>query len=311
MDFGEAVMAELASSGDLGRAGVSRTREGLWNLTREELLRREPDYSGTLPRGRICGSELKSIDFSGVVWKDLSLENVVIADCRFDRALLESWTMTEVQWSHVTFRRARFDVFAMGGQGSPRRSSRMSYEDCDFSGADMRDTFHTAENYIGCRFLGSRLAGVDFDGSAHHGSVFSGTLEDVVFRRKSRRDLLRLSKPNSMLDVDFSTARLVDCRFQGLTLSGAVMPSPEFHLIFQPKVATARRVLAELRRRGEQGSSEADWMTNLAIRMREVVQDGPVALHSFAILDKATIAEGIEDQRRAEELVRACATRMI
>lgn len=195
----------------------------------------------------LTGVRLEGLDLTGADWPFLRLRGCVVSDCVFDSARLPALICSDTEVRESSFVGADLRDAMMTGASSLIRSRNSSWTDVDFTRCDLRGSGHISETYTGCSFDRAKLHDVDFQGARHIGSRFTGRLEDVFFWARAKRS--RHSGPdNTMQDVDLRDAELVGCSFWGLELRTALLPHSPVHVITQPKVGTARRVLDHLRR---------------------------------------------------------------
>lgn len=216
-----------------------------------------------LPLLRSAG--LRGLDLTNARLPNFRLIDCRIEDCVLDGAELEDWRLWGTEVRECSFRQATLDA----GMGGDRRGAN-TWERVDFSGGDLRGSSHTHEEYRDCDFFGARLKRVDFNGSRHVRSRFSGLLFDVEFRRDaSGVDDGLLSRwrprpPNQMDGVDLGAATLRYGTFRGLDPSACVLPSSPDHLRFLDRGLFAARVLAN-----------ADVNPSLRAAMEVHVRDAP------------------------------------
>ena len=301
------VVSRLAAGRPLIGLGL-RTVEGRWDLRGlrfpEADRRPGPEVAGfetgLVNPVRMRNVELDSLDFSGAVWRGLSLTTARVTNCVFDDADFSGLNVQGVQFIDCSFRGA--DVRDASLCGNPRYfvgwRRLTSWTRVDFTGSDLRGTAHLAERYVDCDFSNARLDRVDFDAARHTRSRFSGRLEEVEFSRTSRWLMWRGSV-NTMFGVDFSRADLVDCGFWALDLAHAVLPVTAQHAVFAPKVAVAKRVLQLLRNEDDPGA-----LIDLRVRMERCVDEGPATLSARGVAHEEGLGRDLAERARAMGLIR-------
>ncbi|WP_371415829.1 pentapeptide repeat-containing protein [Oerskovia sp. KBS0722] len=249
---------------------------------------------------------VENLDLRGARIEHLRLVGVTLRNCRFDGSELRD---LRVWWSTVencSFVEADLKDSSLGGRGAKGLRRRTTiWRACDFRRADLRRTGHASESYADCDFRGARLSGVDFDGAVHEGSLFSGLLSEVVFRRFSRsRELIR-GKPNELRDCDFRETLLDDCSFYEIDLQAALLPLGRGHLTICPKVAVSAEVLGLL------GTKfDSDRMVELRVRLERLVAEGPSSSDAIGVILYENLGRSEVDRSTALELIRTASAQI-
>jgi hypothetical protein len=93
----------------------------------------------------------------------------------------------------------------------------------------MRDTMYSDSVFDKCDFLDCNLKRVDFEGSRFFNCRFTGDVKEVFFRKYGRITPRR--KPNEMLNIDFSEAKLESVSFvDDIDLTGCKFPLSEDYI---------------------------------------------------------------------------------
>lgn len=272
------VRERLISGEPLEGLGLDRV-DGRWDLRRMKLSGEPPFIVDgkvlSYARTHIKGVTIESVDLRGAHWEALRLSDVVLSNSLFDRAKLAGLHADRTTVADCSFKGTSLQNSLMTSYSSYFRPiSKTSWTRVDFSYADLRDSIHSNEIYADCDFSRAKLDGVEFDGSRHVRSLFSGKMEEVNFRQVPQSQpgfsFLRRHVFNEMVEVDFSNATLVLCGFNELGLENVKLPDEKTHVIYSPKVAVSERVLKLL----PADSSLYDFM--LEILMETAIEEGPV-----------------------------------
>ncbi len=293
MSFGDDVLRALQSGESLAHLGLERDGDGRWILDATVLEERQ----AVLPPARLHGVTVESVNFRGSRWSDVEVVDSVVTNCVFDDSVLIDWYTEASEWRECRFRDARLKEFNMSG--ARRRWSRPTLWDrVDFSRSDLRATFHLDERYVDCDFAGARLDAVDFQGSVHERSRFAGMVKDVTFRRYATHKRRLRATANEMRGVNFEGARLRFCGFWGIGLGDAILPADTSHLVFKPKVRTARSVLRAL-----EADGRPSWSNGLQVAMERMVAQGPTGADALAVLDPTVLSGDLAARRRGVDLI--------
>ncbi len=198
----------------------------------------------------VRGAKWSLLDFSGCHLRSLRLFGAVIEDCVFDGAHCQDWRIWGTTVTGTSFRAADLRRAALGGVENGRRNC---FRRVDFSRADFRQTVHGSADFTDCRFSGTRLSRVDFQGSVFEDCAFEGDLDEVLFYRQSySANHHGVTLPaNEMRNVDFRRARFRDVEFRELDMKEVIWPESSDHILVRDYPATLDRVLNELRSRSD------------------------------------------------------------
>jgi hypothetical protein len=194
--------------------------------------------------GGLVGVGLRGVDLSGAKLGNLRLVDSVVENCVFDRADCQYWHLRGSSVNDCSFVGADLRYATLGewfdGKGNTYRRVRFvstrflrsstraaTYEDCDFSNAELDRVNFWQSSLIRC--------------------TFAGPVRDVVFDGR----MLGEGKPdgNPMDHVDFSDAALDGCEFRGLRLDSVKLPADP--ALFRIRdVAVIARAEAALARAG-------------------------------------------------------------
>ena len=294
----DVVWRRLAAGASLDGLGLSRV-EGRWNL--RSIGGPRPPWSGKDDLPEFRGATFAGLDLSGAELQHFRFFDCSFDDCVLDGADLVDWRQWSTSVRQCSFRTARI----MGSMGGARRPPS-SWQEVDFSRADLRDTAHHTESYTDCDFSHARLKGVSFDGSRHVRSTFAGPLEDVEFwshpqgSRSSLLGHLRYREANRMDGVDLSAATVRFCTFNRLDLSACVFPSSPDHLRFDDRGAFAARVLDAI-----QGAEHVV----LRVLMEHELQDAPPRVGGPGFRHRLDLGDSPEEIESAVALMRGCGAR--
>jgi uncharacterized protein YjbI with pentapeptide repeats len=197
-------------------------------------------------RVKIRNAKWSNLDFTGSKLQHVLFFNCSMANCVFDQCDCRHWRLWDCAVAHSSFKGADLREAALGGVGDDSGEG-CSYEDVDFSEADMRGTIHKTALFERCLFRHAELSKIDFQGSRFVDCIFEGELNDVVFYRKSFRGGDAFP-PNEMLNVDFSRARLRHVGFRGLNLDRVHLPQDSEHIVIKSFTSALDRMVEVLSR---------------------------------------------------------------
>jgi len=147
----------------------------------------------------------------------------------------------------------------LGGVEAGRRNV---FAGVDFSRADLRQTAYKSAEFSKCRFVDTKLAKVDFQGSVFADCKFEGEMYEVAFHRSAfEGDGL---PPNKMTRVDLSEAILRSVEFRELDMDTVIWPQGEEHLVLRPCKAALDRALGMLQARSDMPAKDGRLSGNLS-----------------------------------------------
>jgi uncharacterized protein YjbI with pentapeptide repeats len=184
----------------------------------------------------------KSLDFSSSRLNGLRFFNCTINDCVFDECRCQDWRLWGTTIGRTTFRCADLRRSALGGVLEDRRNS---FQEVDFTEADLRQSVYVSADFVGCKFKDTRLTKVNFGGSSFTDCSFEGELREVCFNRKGFK--VEALPPNEMVRVDFSAAQLRSVEFRGLDLDTVRFPNDDNHVLLSCYPQVLDRLLNGLR----------------------------------------------------------------
>lgn len=176
---------------------------------------------------KIQGVSWRSLDLSGASLGHLRLQDMQIADCRFDEASCIDLRIWRSIIEDSSFNRADLRNAALGPWSNNKGNV---YSHIDFSRADFRDASSLAAEYRDSDFSFARLDKFDFRSSSLIRCRFAGVLREVIF--DGRRLSNGKPEPNPMEDVDLTAAELQLVQFKGIDLGRVMLPvSPLLRVI--------------------------------------------------------------------------------
>lgn len=167
-------------------------------------------FSSPVNCTRIRASEVDMSHSYLHAWRFTKCEFV---DCSFHGADISSALDRNSCWTNVDFSKACFRDSVIG-LGCSR------YHGCIFVDTDFRGTAFVSPVFDSCVFsAGKGMSGVDFNASSFRNCVFSGKVDDVVFRNgyilPTDEKQYGRCEPNLMDQVDFTEATLSYIAFSG------------------------------------------------------------------------------------------------
>lgn len=178
------------------------------------------------PIRAVEGVTWRGIDFSGSDLRELRFRKCRLEDCIFDRCDCHDWRMWETTVERCRFCETDLRHAALGGLVEKRRNT---FREVEFERTDLRGSAYLAAEFIGCRFVNSKLKGVNFRQSSFEDCRFEGRLAEVCF---SRDWLGREDVPfNDMRRIDMTRAELRFVEFRNLGLEGVDLPRDDDHVV--------------------------------------------------------------------------------
>lgn len=284
----------LSAGRDLAGLGLGKV-SGRWDL--RGIKEPATPWSRREPNPTFRRATLRGLDFSEGSLNHFRFFDCSFVDCIFDNADLSDSRLWGSSIIECSFRGAQLGMVGMGGD----RRHPNSWTDVDFSRADLRNSAHYAERYTNCEFSDSLLNRVNFEGSVHEGSVFSGRMEEVEFRA-TPRDGRRSSAKNEMSGVVLTRATVRFSSFNMLNLGAANLPRGLDYLQFEERGRFARMALEAARK---------SQSTNVSLRvMMEVhVRDAPPGGGGPGFQHKLDLGETDAEVREAVALLMNCGAR--
>jgi len=196
------------------------------------------------PGSRIQDFHIENADMSGAKFGCLILKNSLFQNCRFDKALFDTFNERSCRFENVSFRCVEFVNAGIGLHCS-------IYREVDFSDADLRDTSFYTPQFMSCTFDKTKLSRVDFSASNFVDCRFVGKLKTVWFNKYYRfpkdEEMFGKAPTNDMRNVDFTHAALWDVMFTGgLDLSTIKLPADGSHMLVKRFDLVMERIAREL-----------------------------------------------------------------
>jgi hypothetical protein len=283
----------VAAGNSLDGLGLTRI-DSRWNLRSIGSPGRPWSHKDPLPT--IQKVILRDLDLS-----DAELHHFRFFDCKFENCVFDGARLVDLRMWGTSVRRSSFRKARIaGGMGGDTRSPN-EWHGVDFDGADLRASSHTSESYIDCNFSSAKLTRVDFDGSRHTRSRFSGLMEEVEFRALPK-GVKRSNVVNVMEGVDLSSATVRDSTFHKLDLSDCRLPTSPDHLSFEDRGYFAHRVLNAIHASGRPH-------TFLRVVMERTAEDSLPGGGGPGFQHRLDVGETTEEIDEAVALMRTCGAR--
>lgn len=227
---GDAIVRALLSGGDLSSLGLPLEGQR-WVIEGLRLPKpvggRKVEIAG---KAYLVGKEnpngedffWQSITFRRCDLSNLKAFNVQIAKCNFEQCKMKSVGLWSTTLRECNFLDCDLRNFAFGGIDDASLDPNHFEHTC-FVNCDMRDTAHTIEHYLFCRFDRCNFKSVDFNGAVFVDCVFIGVLDDVTFR--DRCPSYPTAQENKLARCDFRAADVSEVFFQRIDLDPSLFPS--------------------------------------------------------------------------------------
>lgn len=176
---------------------------------------------------------IDGVDFSYASLPEWRVNDTRFDNCVFDHAKLISFRSYSAVFERCTFRSTKLNDAVLGATSNDRRPGGV-FQDCDFSGADLRGASTDPGRFVRCdfqaskwkgtRFLSTVLEYCDFRGASIDGAFFDG-------RAFSNNAPVGLGE-NKLTGCNFSSTALSDTSFMAIDFRNCVPPAgPDFVLI--------------------------------------------------------------------------------
>jgi hypothetical protein len=189
---------------------------------------------------------LEGLDFSRASLVKLKFERSEIVDCCFDEADCAGWGLWDTSITDTGFRDARLRDASLGAPPQRlrfRKGPGMVYTHVDLSRADLRGSSAMKARFVDCDFSYANLRQFDFGQSFLTRCRFAGDLDEVEFAAAGPLDKLPVE---TLVDVDFSDAKLKCASFRRLNLDRVRLPAGDDHLIVEHYPCVVEKAIAEL-----------------------------------------------------------------
>lgn len=261
------------------------------------------------PNGAFRNIKLNNLDFSGSKLPLIIFRECEINNCCFDQCDLQDLRLSATMFKNCSFRGAKLRDAGLGVAAvyGPFAGKRNSFIDVDFSQADLRGTVYIAAAFEGCLFRQSKLVKLNFGTSTFANCRFEGELRDVIFWRSDLfgRSLAEDAFPqNEMKDIDFTSARLLDVEFRGLTLDRVLLPNDAEHIVINDFANVLDRLIASLRLQSDETARVL--IAYLSVTRRWAASTGRGVLN----VQSLSAAAGDDAGKRVSDFVRRVGTQV-
>jgi uncharacterized protein YjbI with pentapeptide repeats len=236
----------------------------------------------TLKKQLLCDVDLSYAVFENITFKDLTLQNALCQEAKFDNCFFEG-----THWADVVLRRTEFGVCRFEHLSRQPGSFRnVFFDDCDIN-----TCFFHFPSFEHCVFKGRKIKYVDFGGGAFKNCRFEGKLQFCSFRgypqhEETKNWLMRfwtgyIGDPKKYWTkgstIDFIDCDLRDTDFMaGFDVSQCRFRASDRHLYVKnwPQLYTEAKKIIEEQWQGEHRTTALDFLTlNFNAKKVEMVQD--------------------------------------
>lgn len=178
---------------------------------------------------------LKNVKIVNVDFEYSDFSNLWIENCVFENVNFGNANLSDIKDHNNFFRNCSFDHVDMKFAGIGYKKS--TYESCLFANVNFKKTVFCSTVFKKCKFLELKMKNIDFNASSFEDCMFEGVLESVWFCNgyKFPNDVREYGSyaPNSMKNVSFENARLLDVMFVGgIDLSTVIPPSETSYRLY-------------------------------------------------------------------------------
>lgn len=278
------ILQEVCRGVDPSSLGLSLTPEGRLDLREIAIpgLRSRQTASTTLgpvpfvsrkPTLKAC--HLRRVDLSGASLADTIWKGVIFEDTKLARARVRGVTFASGAMSSVDFAGADLRDSAWGQYGV----DGPVIEACDFTDADLSGSHYSHPLFVDCKFVRTKMAGIDFRGARFERCTFEGRFVELWFNRRfADPDPEVAALENRLKGVDFSKAELIRPRFLGIDLGHVKLPTAGYLHVSQPQ-AVFSTALSEIEHGWEPGAARkmaSDYLRR--VTANELREDVPLFL---------------------------------
>jgi len=164
----------------------------------------------------------KSLHFRNCNLSELTLMSCALSDCVFEHCNLAGIGLWGTLVQDCRFEHCDMPSFGFGGINisNPKKTNR--YSGMVITGGSMRGSLFSCEPVDRCKLLNCDVRSVNYKAAILTHCVFEGTLQDVIFERRSRS--FPKKPPNLLLGCDFRKTRLIDVVFRNIDLDLSMLP---------------------------------------------------------------------------------------
>lgn len=234
-------------------------------------------------RTKIC-----NVDLSSSILHDWRVVDSKFEDCIFDNAILPGYRAYSAILNRCSFSATSLKDTVMGAKGKGRKTGT-AYEDCDFSGADLREVSTEYGRFTRCSFVSSKWYQTQTLTAVFENCDFrDAEIKTVIFdgRRFDDRGLAGLSE-NKMAGCDFSTARIEDTSFLAIDFRNLIPPNNGRYVAIDDFPLKARVALDRLKANGSEGALALAFIFEGEFTAATVMPEGAVGILDFGILSEA------------------------
>jgi uncharacterized protein YjbI with pentapeptide repeats len=209
--------------------------------------------------------EVRDVDLSSSTVSDVRIFGSRFENCVFDNAKLPGYRTWSGVFERCSFKSTNLKDTMMGGpemkDGKPWGPGSR-YEDCDFSGADLRDISTEFGRFVRCSFQRSRWYMTQTLSAVFEQCDFrEADVNQVRFdgRRFDKNGLVGLND-NKMMGCDFSTAKLYASSFLAIDCRNLIPPNGAQYVLIDAFPSKVRLALDRLK---ADGTENAKWLATL------------------------------------------------
>jgi uncharacterized protein YjbI with pentapeptide repeats len=227
-DTTASVVDALLSARPTSPYGTHEGRVDLRGLTIEEPARVRVDdaFSRITKLYKFGRVTVRGIDFSHARLPEWRLHETTFEDCLFDHATLSSFRAYSATFTRCSFGSADLKDASLGARVKDRKPGGL-YQDCDFSGADLRRANTDPGHFLRCNFQRTKWAKTRFLSTVLEACDFrDATIDSAFFDGRAFRDNAPIGLgENKLNECNFSTAKLRDTSFLAIDFRNCIPPA--------------------------------------------------------------------------------------
>ncbi|MHA3019634.1 pentapeptide repeat-containing protein [Mycobacterium sp. BMJ-28] len=201
---------------------------------------------------------IKNVDFSHSQLPEWRVLTSSFTDCLFESSNLPSLRTYSAKFTRCSFRDSLMREASLGAPEGAKNSGGV-YEDCDFTGADLRDINTDHGRFTGCVFVGTQWRNTRMLTAVFENCDFREAVISEVFfdgRKITDKGPAGLGE-NKLKGCDFSTSRLDGTSFLAIDFRNLIPPRGSQYVLVQDYPA---RVKVAMDRLKANGSKDASWL---------------------------------------------------
>ncbi|AYM42056.1 pentapeptide repeat-containing protein [Mycobacteroides chelonae] len=252
-------------------------------ISAPERVRLDENFSRIAKLYEFQGVEIRDIDASHATLPEWRVIGSSFENCIFDHSKLASFRAYSAVFKQCSFKSSDLREASLGGRAEGRKSRGGLYEDCDFSGADLRGVSTDPGRFTACNFQWTKWKNTRFLSTVLESCDFRyAYLERVFFDGRLFRDNAPTGLgENKLLHCDFSSAELRDTTFLAIDFRNCIAPTGDDFALVDHYPRRVEDALSYLKARSGQDASIAAMVLDADAQSAKFLPDDSVGLVQF------------------------------